>query len=106
MSTHLYRWWIQDQTLEIINASLNNGDILVSEPDNGIYDAMNKGIALADGEIVGVLNADDFYSHSKVLTEVLKAFNDQSIDACYADLQYVSRQIQQKLCKTLEVWNL
>lgn len=62
---------------------------LVSEPDEGVYDAMNKGIRLAQGDIVGILNADDYYTSSEVLTRVAEVFRDPAVDACYADLQYV-----------------
>ncbi len=64
----------------------------VSEPDQGMYDAMNKGIALATGDVVGILNADDFYADDQVLEQVAQVFSDPGIDACYADLVYVSKQ--------------
>lgn len=63
----------------------------VSEPDRGIYDAMNKGIAMATGEIIGLLNADDIYVNDSVLSQVADVFADPSIDACYADLIYVDQ---------------
>jgi glycosyltransferase len=61
----------------------------VSEPDRGIYDAMNKGIAAASGDIIGILNADDFYAHADVLEKVRQVFQDPAIDSCYGDLVYV-----------------
>jgi len=61
----------------------------LSEPDKGIYDAMNKGIALATGDIIGTLNADDVYFDQAVLTQVASVFADPGVDACYADLVYV-----------------
>lgn len=61
----------------------------ISEPDKGIYDAMNKGIALATGEVVGLLNSDDFYTAPDVLEQVAKALGDDSIDAVYGDVHYV-----------------
>jgi glycosyltransferase involved in cell wall biosynthesis len=79
-----------DKTLDIINKHV--GAIkLISEPDKGIYDAMNKGIRLATGDIIGTLNADDFYIDGYVLAEVAKVFEDESIDACFADLVYVKQ---------------
>ena len=63
-----------------------------SEPDSGIYDAMNKGIAKAKGEIIGMLNADDLYADDDVLSKVVELFSDASIDACFADLVYVKQQ--------------
>lgn len=81
-----------DGTLTLLNSRRKNLAIVISEPDNGIYDAMNKGIALAKGDIVGILNSDDFYANDQVISNVQKIFtNDPSIDACYADLIYVDR---------------
>ena len=60
-----------------------------SEPDRGLYDAMNKGIARATGEVVGILNSDDFYTDEHVLARVACA-RDPNIDACYGDVHYVS----------------
>lgn len=59
----------------------------VSEPDHGIYDAMNKGIAMATGDVVGVLNSDDFYTSPDVLSRVVREIED--VDAVYADIHYV-----------------
>lgn len=61
----------------------------ISEPDKGIYDAMNKGIAMATGDVVGILNSDDFYADSQVLERVAQRFLQESIDAVYGDLLYV-----------------
>ena len=84
-----------------------------SEPDRGLYDAMNKGFALASGDIVGFLNSDDFYQHAEVLSKVADVMKDERVDACYADLVYVrphdtqrvvrywkSREYQNGLCRT------
>ncbi len=80
-----------DETLAIVRSHHNPGIRLVSEPDKGIYDAMNKGIALASGEVIGFLNSDDFFAAPLVLEKVAEAFRDDSIDASYADLVYVSQ---------------
>ncbi|MCF0206978.1 MAG: glycosyltransferase, partial [Bacteroidales bacterium] len=62
----------------------------ISEKDHGIYDAMNKGLALATGEVVGILNSDDFYTSHDVLSTVADAFaKDAALDAVYADIHYV-----------------
>lgn len=63
----------------------------VSEPDRGIYDAMNKGIAMATGEVIGTLNADDVYADDSVLAQVAEVFSDPTVDVCYADLVYVDQ---------------
>ncbi|WP_428328434.1 glycosyltransferase family 2 protein [Mucilaginibacter sp.] len=79
-----------DQTINIINQYKNNISIILSEPDKGIYDAMNKGIKLATGDVVGMLNADDFFADDKVLSTVADAFIQQNVEITYGDLDYVS----------------
>ena len=79
-----------DSTLSIASSFTGHSLRIVSEPDNGIYDAMNKGIRLAEGEVIGVLNADDFYASSEVLASVAGVFEDNRVDACYGDLCYVA----------------
>lgn len=66
----------------------------ISEPDNGIYDAMNKGIAVASGDVVGFLNADDIYAHPGVLSKVVEAFAADHVDACYGDVVFVREDMQ------------
>lgn len=78
-----------DATASLVKESAGNKTHLVSEADNGIYDAMNKGIILAQGDVVGILNSDDFYPSDDILSTVLDTFKDPSIEACYGDLLYV-----------------
>lgn len=78
-----------DGTLEIINRYSDSIDYWVSARDSGIYDAMNKGIGLASGEVIGFINADDFYSSPAVVGHVAEVFKDANVDACYGDLCYV-----------------
>ena len=61
----------------------------VSEQDKGLYDAMNKGLKMATGDIVGILNSDDFYTNEKVLEKVSKALDNKIIDAVYGDIHFV-----------------
>ncbi len=63
----------------------------VSEPDCGIYDAMNKGISLASGDVIGFLNADDIYADNQVLSRIARVFQRPEIEACYGDLIYVTK---------------
>ncbi|MEZ0609195.1 glycosyltransferase family 2 protein [Fibrella sp. WM1] len=63
----------------------------VSEPDEGLYDAMNKGIRLATGDVIGILNADDLYRHPDVISRVVDTFEQSGADAVYADLVYAER---------------
>jgi glycosyltransferase involved in cell wall biosynthesis len=71
----------------------------VSEPDAGIYDAMNKGIRMATGEVVGMLNADDFYPHTCVLTEVMRAFDDEQVDAVFGNVVFVPPKALEKVVR-------
>lgn len=62
----------------------------ISEPDKGLYDAMNKGICMATGNVVGILNSDDFFTSNNILQNVVEAFNDKpQIDAVYGDIHFV-----------------
>ena len=79
-----------DDTLQLAG---NHRDVLatvISEPDQGVYDGMNKGVRLATGEVVGILNADDFYPSEDVLARVSEVFLDAQVDACFGDLMYVN----------------
>ncbi len=78
-----------DETLDIVNEYRSGISKVISEPDRGIYDAMNKGIRLATGEIVGLLNADDIYAGTDVLPNVIELFKKKDVDSCYGDLVYV-----------------
>ena len=78
-----------DDTLSILDAHRRRIARLVSEPDRGIYDAMNKGIAIATGEIIGLLNSDDVFADRDSLREVATAMQDPEVDCCYGDLVYV-----------------
>jgi glycosyltransferase len=62
---------------------------ILSEPDGGLYEALNKGLGLACGGIVGFLHADDWFAHDEVLAHVAAALGDPGVDACYGDLEYV-----------------
>jgi|SRR5579871_852129 len=88
-----------DDTLQIVNGFPHIGKI-ISEKDNGIYDAMNKGIRIASGNVVGILNSDDIYVHSSVISKVAKCFEDEKIQAVYADLQYVQHNDINKVIRT------
>ncbi len=88
-----------DGSLDIIKSFGDKISIVVSEPDEGVYDAMNKGLALANGDLIGFLNADDFYAHHHVLQQVVNSFNDTNCDVLYADLDYVSRANKNKVVR-------
>ncbi len=80
-----------DGTGEIVERHISSVAQFISEPDEGIYDAMNKGISLATGEVIGILNSDDIYQDQTILAQVASAFESNDIDACYADLVYVKQ---------------
>jgi glycosyltransferase involved in cell wall biosynthesis len=78
-----------DSSLEIAKGYHNVFSKIISEPDQGIYDAMNKGIKVATGEIIGFLNADDTYPESGVISKVVSTLRVCQADACYGDLHYI-----------------
>lgn len=88
-----------DDTLKIVG-QFSHVTKIISEKDGGIYDAMNKGIALASGEIIGILNSDDIYTNKFVLSKVASVFEDEKVDGCYADLQYVHYNDINKVVRT------
>lgn len=81
-----------DGTLDVLWDREVRGLIrLISEPDKGIYDAMNKGLEAARGHIIGFLNADDIYAHADVLKRVAQEFEDDGVMACHGDLVYIDK---------------
>lgn len=87
-----------DGTLEILKKYKDKIKV-VSEKDRGSYDAMNKGINLAEGDIIGILNSDDIYFNKKVLKKVADCFIDKNIGACYGDLIFVKKNNLNKLVR-------
>lgn len=88
-----------DNTINIINKYKDRISTIISEPDKGIYDAMNKGVNLATGELIGILNSDDFYINENVISEIQKHIKEN--DAIYADLVYVDKE---NTNKTIRYW--
>jgi glycosyltransferase involved in cell wall biosynthesis len=78
-----------DSTLQIINRYAQNIKIIVSEPDKGMYDALNKGIRLATGDVTGILNADDYFASDDILADVATAFMYSNADVLYGNLDFV-----------------
>jgi glycosyltransferase len=79
-----------DGTLEVLRRVDDPRMQIVSEPDGGIYDALNRAIARATGDVVGVMHSDDFFAHERILERVATVFGDPSVDGVYGDLDYVS----------------
>ena len=93
----------RDCTLELIMSVPNRVTKIISEPDKGIYDAMNKGVSIATGEIIGILNSDDFYSDENVIQSIVNIFiSDPELSIVYGDLNYVK---QRDVNSIVRIWN-
>lgn len=88
-----------DGTPEIVSRYGNQVARFISEPDNGIYDAMNKGVALATGEVIGFLNADDMYAHDRVIEMVASRMQQGDLDALYGDVAYFRSENPRRLVR-------
>ena len=80
-----------DGTVDKVRTRVRESDVLVSEPDEGLYDAMNKGVARATGDIVGILNSDDFYESEDVISSVVRVFAENpDVDVVFGDVVFVA----------------
>lgn len=79
-----------DRTKDIVTSFGNRIAKFISEPDEGLYDAINKGIRIATGDVVGILNSDDFFPNDRVVEKIARAFEENEIDAVIGDVQFVS----------------
>jgi len=89
-----------DGTQEVLQGYSDRLAVLVSEPDRGIYDALNKGIERASGDVVGFLHSDDLFADSAVLSRIATAFADPTVDAVYGDLLYVRKDDPTRVVRT------
>lgn len=83
----------KDDTVSIIKEyepKLNSKLRWISEKDNGLYDAMNKGIRMATGDIVGIINSDDFYHKNNIISKIAQAFQQPDVEAVFADVRFVN----------------
>lgn len=78
----------KDDTLDVVRKLGTHVAHVTSERDKGIYDAMNKGVAVSSGDVIAFLNADDFYAHPDVLRHVANALTDTDIDAVFGDVEF------------------
>lgn len=90
-----------DGTVDIIRKYEKRISIWVSEPDRGIYDAMNKGIKMASGDVIGILNSDDYYADCDCIADVVDSITQNRVDSCYGDLMYIDRR---NINKTIRLW--
>lgn len=82
----------KDNTLELIKEYCTKVSIIISEPDKGIYDALNKGISVSTGDIVGFLHSDDIFAYPEAIEDLVKTLKTNQSQAVYADLEYVSKE--------------
>lgn len=88
-----------DGTLVEIQGRARPGMRVISEPDDGIYDALNKGIAATTGDVIGLMHSDDFFAYGDVLRDVARCFEDTGANAVYGDLDYVSSSNPDKVIR-------
>ncbi|MBL4248882.1 glycosyltransferase [Vibrio fluvialis] len=89
----------KDDTNKIVEKYKDVVDVHISEKDNGLYDAMNKGIKLASGDVIGILNSDDFFISDQSVEMLMSGFTDPTIDAVYSDLIYVDQDNVDKVTR-------
>ncbi|XDZ65783.1 glycosyltransferase family 2 protein [Alphaproteobacteria bacterium LSUCC0684] len=88
-----------DRSLDVIRAHASSGLKIVSDPDHGIYDALNKGIALSTGNIIGIVHSDDFLADADAIRKIVHTFTDRRVIGVYSDLDYVSRRNPQRIIR-------
>ena len=88
----------KDNTVEIVK-EFAHVQKLISEPDKGMWDGLNKGLALAEGDIVGMLNSDDVYADNTIISQVVAAFKQYQVDTIYGDIQFVSAKDPSKVVR-------
>ncbi|MBP9070360.1 MAG: glycosyltransferase [Bacteroidia bacterium] len=88
-----------DGTISIINKYKDKLSHFISEKDEGIYHALNKGIALASGDVIGFLHSDDFYTNNNVIEHVVKEFKTKNTDGLYANLYFVDKTDPNKITR-------
>ena len=91
-----------DGTNDILQRNRERIAVLVSEPDKGIYDALNKGIQLSSGDVIGFLHADDVFADENAVSRIASVFEDPDVEAVYGDLQYVSNK---DISRTIRYWH-
>lgn len=89
----------KDNTVDIITSLPNRVSKIISEADKGIYDAMNKGINLATGDIIGILNSDDLYYSNDIISKIVESFQTTDIDCIFGDLFYVNPDNTNKIVR-------
>jgi glycosyltransferase involved in cell wall biosynthesis len=88
-----------DATVEKIQSYKENITHFISEPDKGIYDAMNKGLNLASGDIIGILNSDDFYADNNIISSIVNEFQEKRVDLVFGDIVFVKPENLDKITR-------
>ena len=88
-----------DATVEKIQNYKENITHFISEPDKGIYDAMNKGLNLASGDIIGILNSDDFYADNNIISSIVNEFQEKQVDLVFGDIVFVKPENLDKITR-------
>ena len=91
----------EDGTMGVIRKNQDAVDYWISETDKGMYDAINKGMAVATGDIIGILNSDDVLDNKKVISTIVNCFQEQGVDTIYGDLEFVDRHDVNKI---MRIW--
>jgi glycosyltransferase len=90
-----------DNTVELIRLNSNRNNLIISEKDGGLYDAINKGISNAGGDVIGILHSDDFFNSSDIILDLVTKIQKENIDVIYGDLIYVN---ETNIKKTVRYW--
>ena len=88
-----------DDTTEIISLNSQRRNLIISEKDSGLYDAINKGISNANGDLIGLLHSDDIFSSSEIISYLVRKIQHASLDGVYGDLQYVDKKNPNKIIR-------
>ncbi|HDX6443995.1 TPA: glycosyltransferase, partial [Escherichia coli] len=91
----------KDNTIELIKSNCTRVSKIICEPDHGIYDALNKGIQAASGDVIGFLHSDDLLAYDDAIADIAKTFESTGCDAIYGDLEYVA---QNDTTKRIRLW--
>lgn len=92
----------KDNTLDVVRDNCSRVSKIISEPDKGIYDALNKGIQAATGDVIGFLHSDDLFAYPDAVADIVATLEKNQSQAAYADLAYVSKEDTEKMVR---LWN-
>jgi glycosyltransferase involved in cell wall biosynthesis len=88
-----------DGSVDVVNKYSASIDVFISEPDGGMYDALNKGIRLATGDVIGILHSDDVFANANIVTLIANHFLQSNIDGMYADVAFVRAGVPNKVIR-------